>query len=171
MVQIGEKQEDENAPKPRFASLLQGQKIQTITLQDAIDLFKLPRQVGEWEGKEIVASVGRFGPYLRFDGKFTSIKKTDEEDPVTISLDRSIELIKIKIKADKERLISNFEGDPLIQVLNGRYGPFIQVTPLKEKKINVKIPKGTEPRDLTREECIVLWNNQPEKKSRFKKKS
>ncbi len=171
MVQIGEKQEDENAPKPRFASLLQGQKIQTITLDDAIDLFKLPRQVGEWEGKEIVASVGRFGPYLRYDGKFTSIKKTDEEDPVTISLDRSIELIKIKIQADKERLISNFEGDPLIQVLNGRYGPFIQVAPLNEKKINVKIPKGTEPRDLTREECIVLWNNQPEKKSRFKKKS
>jgi DNA topoisomerase-1 len=170
MVQIGEKQEDENAPKPRFASLIQGQKLQTITLEDAMDLFKLPRLVGEWDGKEIVASIGRFGPYLRYDGKFTSIKNTDEEDPLTISLDRSIELIKIKIQIDKDRLIANFEGDPLIQVLNGRYGPFIQVSPSKGKKINVKIPKGTEPKDLTRDDCISLLENQPEKKSRFKKK-
>jgi len=170
MVQIGEKHEDENLPKPKFASLLQGQKIQTITLEDAMDLFKLPRKVGEWEGNEIIASVGRFGPYLRYDGKFTSIKKTDDEDPLTVSLDRSIELIKIKIQEDKDRLIANFEGDPLIQVLNGRYGPFIQVSPPKVKKVNVKIPKGTEPKDLTRDECITLWKNQPEKKSRFKNK-
>ena len=170
MVQIGEKQEDDNGPKPQFASLIQGQTIQTITLEDAMNLFKLPRKVGEWEGKEIVASVGRFGPYLRYDGQFTSIKKTDEEDPLTISLERSIELIKIKFQADNDRLITNFEGNPLIQVLNGRYGPFIQVSPAKAKKINVKIPKGTEPKDLTREECISLWENQPEQKSRFKKK-
>tara|TARA_B100001094_G_C18179530_1_gene800024 strand:+ start:96 stop:2495 length:2400 start_codon:yes stop_codon:yes gene_type:complete len=170
MVQIGEKQDDEDKPKPKFASLIQGQKIQTITLEDALDLFKLPRSVGEWEGKEIVASIGRFGPYLRYDGKFTSIKKTDEEDPLTINLDRSVELIKIKIQADKDRLIANFEGEPLVQVVNGRYGPFIQVTPGKGKKINVKIPKGTEPKDLTREQCMTLWENQPDKKSRFKKK-
>ena len=170
MVQMGEKQEDENAPKPKFASLLKGQTIQTITLEEAMDLFKLPRTVGEWQGKEIVASVGRFGPYLRYDGKFTSIKKTDEEDPLTISLERSVELIKIKIQADKDRLISNFEGDPLIQVLNGRYGPFIQVTHPKGKKINVKIPKGTDPKELKRDECITLWENQPEKKPRGKKK-
>ena len=170
MVQLGEKQEDENAPKPKFASLIKGQTIQTITLDQAMDLFKLPRTVGEWDGKEIVASVGRFGPYLRYDGKFTSIKKDDDEDPLTIDLERSIELIKIKIQADNDRLIANFEGDPLIQVLNGRYGPFIQVSPAKGKKINVKIPKGTEPKDLKREECIALWENQPEKKSRGKKK-
>jgi DNA topoisomerase I len=170
MVQIGEKQDGEDKPKPKFASLIQGQKIQTITLEDALDLFKLPRLVGEWEGKEIVASIGRFGPYLRYNGKFTSIKKTDEEDPLTINLDRSVELIKIKIQADKDRLIANFEGEPLVQVVNGRYGPFIQVTPGKGKKINVKIPKGTEPKDLTREQCITLWENQPDKKSRFKKK-
>ena len=170
MVQMGEKQEDENAPKPKFASLIKGQTIQTITLDQAMDLFKLPRTVGEWDGKEIVASVGRFGPYLRYDGKFTSIKKDDDEDPLTIGLERSIELIKIKIQADNDRLIANFEGDPLIQVLNGRYGPFIQVSPAKGKKINVKIPKGTEPKDLKREECIALWENQPEKKSRGKKK-
>ena len=83
-------------------------------------------------------------------------KKEDEEDPLTISLDRSIELIKIKIQADKDRLIFNFEGDPLIQVLNGRYGPFIQVTPKEGKKINIKIPKGKDPKELTREECLHL---------------
>jgi DNA topoisomerase-1 len=170
MVQIGEKQEDENAPKPKFASLMQGQTIQKITLEEALDLFKLPRKVGDWEGLEIIASVGRFGPYLRYDGKFTSIKKSDEEDPLTIELDRAIELIKLKIQSDKDRLIANFEGEPLIQVLNGRYGPFIQISPLKQKKINVKIPKGTEPGKLSREECIDLWKNQPEKTSRFKKK-
>ena len=170
MVQLGEKQEEEEAPKPKFASLLKGQTIQTITIDEALDLFKLPRVVGEWEGKEVVASVGRFGPYLRYDGKFTSIKKDDEEDPLTIDLERSIELIKIKIQADKDRLISNFEGDPLIQVLNGRYGPFIQVSPAKVKKINVKIPKGTEPKGLTREDCISLWKNQPANKTRGKKK-
>lgn len=170
MVQIGEKQEDENAPKPKFASLIQGQKIQTITLEDAIDLFKLPRKVGEWKGKEIVASVGRFGPYLRYDGKFTSIKKSDEEDPLTISLDRSIELIEIKIQADKDRLIANFEGNPLIQVLNGRYGPFVQVSPENTKKINVKIPKGTDPKDLTRDECVLLWEAHSDNKSKPKKK-
>ena len=170
MVQMGEKQEDENAPKPKFASLMKGQTIQAITLEQAMDLFKLPRTVGVWDEKEIVASVGRFGPYLRYDGKFTSIKKDDDEDPLTIDLERSIELIKIKIQSDKDRLIANFDGDPLIQVLNGRYGPFIQVSPPKGKKINVKIPKGTEPKDLNREECIALWENQPEKKSRGKKK-
>jgi len=170
MVQIGEKHEEEDKPKPKFASLIQGQKIQTITLEDALDLFKLPRHVGDWQGKEVVAAIGRFGPYLRYDGKFTSIKKTDEEDPLTISLDRSIELIKTKIQADKDRIISNFEGEPLIQVLNGRYGPFIQVVPAKGKKINVKIPKEIEPKDLTREQCVTLWEKQPFKSSRFKNK-
>ena len=170
MVQLGEKQEEEDAPKPKFASLMKGQSIQTITLEEALDLFKLPRTIGEFDGKEVVASVGRFGPYLRYDGKFTSIQKDDGDDPLTIEIDRAIELIKIKIQADKDRLIANFDGDPLIQVLNGRYGPFIQVSPPKGKKINVKIPKGTEPKDLTREECITLWENQPAKKPRGKKK-
>ena len=89
---------------------------------------------------------------------------------MTISLDRSIELLKIKIQQDKDRLIANFEGVPLIQVLNGRYGPFIQVSPEKGKKINVKIPKENDPKKLTREDCIALWESQPDKKSRFKNK-
>ena len=164
MIQIGDKQEDPKSPKPRFASLLKTQKLQSITLEEAMDLFKLPRLVGQWKNKDIIASIGRFGPYLRYDGKFTSIKKTDEEDPLTISLERSIELLKVKIQADKDRLILNFDGDPLIQVLNGRYGPFIQVTPKEGKKINVKIPKGTDPKKLTQLDCLNLMQKQLDKK-------
>ena len=170
MVQLGEKQEEEDAPKPKFASLMKGQSIQTITLEESLDLFKLPRTIGEFDGKEVVASVGRFGPYLRYDGKFTSIQKDDGDDPLTIEIDRAIELIKIKIQADKDRLISNFDGNPLVQVLNGRYGPFIQVTPAKGKKINVKIPKDLEPKELTREKCLELMENQPKSKYNRKKK-
>ncbi|MDG1719113.1 MAG: type I DNA topoisomerase [Flavobacteriales bacterium] len=170
MVQLGEKQEEEDAPKPKFASLMKGQSIQTITLEEALDLFKLPRTIGEFEDKEVVASIGRFGPYLRYDGKFTSIRKDDGDDPLTIEIDRAIELIKIKIQADKDRLISNFDGNPLVQVLNGRYGPFIQVTPPKGKKINVKIPKGLEPKELTREKCLELMENQPKSKYNRNKK-
>ena len=163
MAQLGEKQEDKESPKPKFASLLKDQSIQTISLDEALDLFKLPRLVGDFEGQEVIASVGRFGPYLRYNGKFTSIKKDDGDDPLTIKIDRAIELIKIKIKADRERLISNFEGDPLIQILNGRYGPFVQVTPTKGKKINLRIPKDQDPKELTREQCLDLMKNQSKK--------
>lgn len=168
MAQIGEKEDNESAPKPKFASLLKNQKIQTITLNEALDLFKLPRKVGLWNGKEIVAAIGRFGPYLRYDGKFTSIKKSDEEEPLTITLERSIDLIKIKMKADKERVISSFDGNPSIQILNGRYGPFIQFNNENNKKINVKIPKDKNPKDLTKEDCLALWENHKSKISKSK---
>ena len=163
MVQIGEMQQSDDAPKPKYASIIGEQTVQTITLEQALELFRLPRVVGEFEAEEVVAAIGRFGPYLRHKGKFTSIKKTDEEDPLTIKLDRAIELIKIKIQADKDRLINNFEGEPLIQVLNGRYGPFVQVTPEKGKKINLKIPKDTEPKSLNREDCLSLLKEQKKK--------
>ena len=163
MVQLGEKSENENDPKPKFASLLKGQTIQTIKFEEAMKLFDLPRTVGLFEGEEIVAAIGRFGPYLRYKGKFTSIKKSDNEDPLTISLDRSIELIKAKIQADKDRIVANFDGNPLVQVLNGRYGVFIQITPDKGKKINVKIPKDIDPNKLSREECLDLMENQKKK--------
>jgi DNA topoisomerase-1 len=126
-------------------------------------LYDLPRVVGLYKEENIVAAIGRFGPYLRFDGKFTSIKKDDNEDPLTISLERAIELIEIKIKADKDRLVANFEGSPHVQVLNGRYGVFIQVTPDKGKKINVKIPKDVDPKSLTREDCLNLMENNKKK--------
>lgn len=163
MVVLGEKSEDEDAPKPKYASLLKGQTIQTITLEEAMKLYDLPRVVGVYKEENIVAAIGRFGPYLRFDGKFTSIKKDDNEDPLTISLERAIELIEIKIQADKDRLVANFEGSPHVQVLNGRYGVFIQVTPDKGKKINVKIPKDVDPKSLTREDCLNLMENNKKK--------
>ena len=162
LVQIGEKNEEEDV-KPKFASLIKGQTIQSITLEEALDLFKLPRKVGIWNDKEIIAAIGRFGPYLRYDGKFTSIKKEDNEHPLTISLERAKEIISIKLQKDKERIISNFEGDPLVQVLNGRYGPFIQITPAKGKKINIKIPKDTEPSKIDRDQCLSLMNKASKK--------
>ena len=163
MVQLGEKSEKEEDPKPKYASLLKGQTIQTISFDEAMKLFDLPRKVGDYEGEEVVAAIGRFGPYLRHKGKFTSIKKTDNEDPLTISLERSIELIKLKIQADKDRIVANFEGNPLVQVLNGRYGVFIQISPENSKKINVKIPKDTDPKTLSREDCLDLMENQKKK--------
>jgi DNA topoisomerase-1 len=163
MVVLGEKSEDEDAPKPKYASLLKGQTIQTITLEEAMKLYDLPRVVGVYKEEDIVAAIGRFGPYLRFQGKFISIKKDDNEDPLTISLERAIELIEIKIQADKDRLVANFEGSPLVQVLNGRYGVFIQVTPEKGKKINVKIPKDVDPKSLSREDCLNLMENKNKK--------
>ena len=163
MIQLGEKSENENDPKPKYASLLKGQTIQTISFEEAMKLFDLPRNVGEYKGEEIVAAIGRFGPYLRYNGKFTSIKKTDNEDPLTIELDRAIELIEIKIQADKDRIVANFDGSPLVQVLNGRYGVFIQISPEKGKKINVKIPKDKDPKTLSRQDCLDLMENQTKK--------
>ena len=126
-------------------------------------MFKLPRVVGEFEDQEVVVAIGRFGPYIRHDGKFASLGK--EDDPYSVSHERAVELILAKRKADAEKFIKSFDENPDIQVLNGRYGPYI-----KAGKKNVKIPKGTEPKDLTREECITLWENQPAKKPRGKKK-
>ena len=169
VIQIGETSEDKSK-KPRFAGLLASQHIDTITLEEALELFKLPRTVGSFEGEEVVAAIGRFGPYLRYKSKFTSLKKADGDDPLTIGIDRAIELIKISIQAEKDRLILNFDGEPLVQVLNGRYGAFIQVSPKKGRKINVKIPKGTEPKTLTRDKCLELMENQPKGKKTYKTK-
>ena len=154
MAQIGEVSDEK---KPRFASLLADQSIGTINLEQALELFKLPRTVGEFEGEEVVASVGRFGPYLRFKGKFVSIKKDDGDDPLTIEIDRAKELILAHRKAEAEKTINRFEGEPLVQVLNGRYGPFIQIGEgARKNKTNVKIPKDVEPKSLTREMCLEL---------------
>lgn len=159
-VQIGENPDDNGGEKPKFASLRPGQFIENISLEDALELFKLPREVGEFENKPVVINIGRFGPYVLHDKKFVSVPKTD--DPYEISLERSIELIKAKREADANRLIKEFDSHPDIKVLNGRFGPYI-----KAGKKNVKIPKDKVPAELTLEECIALADATPEKKGRW----
>ncbi len=160
LVQLGE--EEENGEKPKFASMRPGQFIESITLEEAQDLFKLPREVGEFEDKPMEAAIGRFGPYIKHDGKFVSIPKTD--DPYTITAERAVELIKAKREADANKFIKVFEENPDVQVLNGRYGPYIKVG-----KKNVKIPKDKEASELTLEECLELAEKAPEKKRRGRK--
>ncbi len=159
-VQVGENPDDNGGEKPKFASLRQGQFIENISLGDALELMKMPRQMGDFEEKPVVVAIGRFGPYVQHDKKYVSIPK--EEDPYTITLERAVWLIETKRIADANKLIKGFEENPEIQVLNGRFGPYI-----KAGKKNVKIPKGKEPVDLTLEECVELAANTPEKKGRF----
>lgn len=157
LVQIGETSEDEEVEKPQFASLRKGQFIESITLEDALELFKLPRTVGEFEDKTIVAAIGRFGPYLRHDGKFISLGL--DNDPHSIDQETAIALIEAKRKADAEKHIKSFPENADVQVLNGRWGPYIKVG-----RKNVKIPKDTEPESLTLEQCLELAEKAPEKK-------
>ncbi|GAB3201157.1 DNA topoisomerase-1 [Pontibacter aydingkolensis] len=163
-VQLGEENPD-TGEKPLYASLRKGQFLETITLEEALDLFKLPRIVGMFEEKEMTAAVGRFGPYIRHDGKFYSLPKTI--DPLYVTAQEAVDLIEAKRKSDAEKTIKTFEENPDVQVLNGRYGPYIVVG-----KKNVKIPKGKEPGELTLQECLDLAEATPEKKGRggFKKK-
>lgn len=158
MAQIGETVED--GPKPRYASLRKDQHLETITLAEALKLFDLPRSLGFFEDKEVVIGVGRFGPYIRHDSKFVSLKK--EDDPYTISLDLAIQRIEDKREADRNKLIKKFDEDPLVQILNGRWGPYIAYG-----KANVKIPKGTDAASLSLDDCLKLCHEQgadPEKK-------
>lgn len=159
MAQIGETVED--GPKPRYASLRKDQHLETITLAEALKLFDLPRSLGEFEGKEVVIGVGRFGPYIRHDSKFVSLKK--EDDPYTITLDLAIQRIEDKREADRNKLIKKFDENPLVQILNGRWGPYIAYG-----KANVKIPKGTDAASLSLSDCLKLCDEQgadPEKKN------
>ncbi len=163
-VQIGENPEDGKEGKPKFASLRNGQFLESLTMEDAMELFKLPREVASFEEKPVVVNIGRFGPYIAHDKKFVSLPKG--EDPYSVSGERAIELIVLKREADANKMIKAFETNPDIQILNGRFGPYI-----KAGKKNVKIPKGKTPQELTLEECLVLAENTPEKKGgRFAKK-
>jgi DNA topoisomerase I len=159
-VQIGENPDDNGGEKPKFASLRPGQFIENISMADAMELFKMPRDLGMFEEKNVVVNIGRFGPYVLHDKKFVSIPKG--EDPYEISFQRAVELIEAKRVSDANKLIKDFPGNSEIQVLNGRFGPYI-----KAGKKNVKIPKGKDPASLTLEECIVLADATPEKKGRF----
>jgi DNA topoisomerase-1 len=160
-VQIGTRDDEE---KPKFAGLRPGQKMNEIDLETALELFKLPRTLGETpDGLPVSASIGRFGPYVRYGDKYVSIRGDD--DPYTIELPRALELIDEKKIADANRIILDFE-DAGIQVLNGRYGPYIT-----NKKKNAKVPKDREPKSLTLEECVELLAAAPERGRRGKKKT
>ncbi|WP_114779390.1 type I DNA topoisomerase [Botryobacter ruber] len=158
-VQLGE-ENPETGEKPVYASLRKGQFIESLTLEDALELFKLPRIVGMYEDKEMKAAIGRFGPYISHNSKFFSLPKT--LDPMTVTAEEAIALIEAKRKADAEKLIKSFPENPDVQVLNGRFGPYISAG-----KKNVKIPKDKDPKDLTLEECLALAEAAPEKKGRF----
>jgi DNA topoisomerase-1 len=149
-VQIGTKDDEE---KPRFAGLRPGQKMDSLTLPDAMELFKLPRTLGETAGGEtVITNVGRFGPYVKYGSKYVSLK---EDDPYTVTLERALEVIRLKQEADANRTINDFGVDG-IQVLNGRYGPYVT-----DGKKNAKIPKDRDPKTLTLEECRVLIEQAP----------
>jgi len=159
-VQIGTKDDEE---KPKFAGLRPGQKMNDIDLATAMELFKLPRKLGETsDGLTVSASVGRFGPYIRYGDKYVSMK---EDDPYTVELPRALELVEEKKIADANRLILDFE-DEGIQVLNGRYGPYIT-----NKEKNARVPKDREPKTLTLEECKELLEAAPVRGRRGKKKA
>ncbi len=163
MIQIGSSEDED---KPQFASLRSGQRLENITLEEALELFKLPRTIGAYEGDEIKANIGRFGPYLLHKKAFYSIPKTD--DPMSIELDRAIEIIEAKRKAEREKVIKTFNENKEVKVLNGRYGPYIAIG-----KNNYKIPKGTNPSALTLDECLKLAEEQKAngtKSSRLDKK-
>ena len=149
-VQIGENASDDNKEyKPQYASLRTGQSIETITLEEALELFKLPKVVGEFEGKQMKVAIGRFGPYISHNSAFVSLPKGI--DPLDVTEEQAIELIQEKRKKDAEKLIKSFDEDPAVKVLNGRFGPYIEFG-----KQNVKIPKDKDPKELTYEECKAL---------------
>jgi len=160
-AQIGTKDDED---KPKFAGLRPGQKLDSITFEEALELFKLPRILGESEeGEEVAASVGRFGPYIRYGSKFASLPK--EEDPYTVTFERALELVAEKKKADAEKQIKIFVEEG-ISILNGRYGPYIT-----DGTKNAKVPKDREPSSLELEECITLLAAAPASRGRGRKKA
>lgn len=163
MAQLGEGNDENN--KPKFASLRKDQRLDTITFQEALDLFKLPRVVGEFEGKEMVVAIGRFGPYIRHNSIFVSLKK--EDDPMTVSADRCIELILAKRQAEIDKYIKTFPENPEVQLLNGRWGPYLVIG-----QNNYKLPKNVDPKSLTLQDCLDIAADpkNASKGNRFKKK-
>jgi DNA topoisomerase-1 len=159
VAQIGTAEEEE---KPVFASLRKEQSIENISLEDALELFKLPRQIGEFEGKLMTVAIGRFGPYIRHDASFYSLPK--EDDPMEVTAERAVEIIEEKRESEKNRLILSLGENNEIQVLNGRFGPYFTCD-----KVNYKIfPKGTDPATLTLERCRELMAAQPDAGSKKK---
>ncbi len=159
MVQLGTREEEE---KPKFAGLQKGQHLETITLDEALKLFELPRKIGKFEGKEVTVGIGRFGPYVKHDSKYASLKK-GIDDPFKIKLDRAIELINEKRERDKKKIIKSFKNNDL-QILKGRFGPYINY-----KSKNYRIPKNNDPEKMTEKDCLEIINKKEEKNNNTKK--
>jgi len=161
MVQIGDVSDED---KPQFAKLRDGQSIQSISFEDAMDLFKLPRSLGEWERNEIVASAGRFGPFVRYDGGFYNL---GDLDPLEVTFDQAVDVIKKKKEEALKAIIHVFDHDPEIKVLKGRYGPYMTVG-----KDNYKLPKTEDPEALTLERCLeIMASSSPTNKGKRRKTS
>ncbi len=159
LAQLGKVREDY---KPRFASLRKDQRIETISLEEALDLFKLPREIGNFENNSMIVAISKYGPYIRHDGKFYSLEKQD--DPLSINSERAIEIIRIKREQDSKKVIKTFSENENLKILNGRWGPYISY----EKK-NYKIPKNDNPEELSLENCLTIIANSKKKKSAKKK--
>ena len=155
LVQLGSSDDEE---KPRFASLLKSQSVATLTLEEALRLFELPRVLEDYEGEPIMVAVGRFGPYLKHGKTFVSIPK--DIAPLEITHDQAVELIEAKRKADEQKVIKTFAEEPELQVLNGRFGPYISY-----KKQNYKIPRKTDPASLTLDDCRAIVEAGPAPKT------
>jgi DNA topoisomerase I len=163
IAQLGEGTTDGEGEKPQFSSLRAGQHLENITLDEALELFKLPRDLGEYENKKVVVSIGRFGPYIRHDNKFVSLGKGD--DPYVVTLSRAVELIEAKRDKDDKAVIRVFDEDSDLKVLNGRWGAYISY-----KKGNFKIPKKVDAQKLTFEDCMKIISESPEPKSKRARK-
>ncbi len=159
IVQLGSMDDEE---KPKFAKIKAPATLETVTLEQALEYFKLPRNLGEYENLEVIVAEGRYGPYVQHNGKFYSLGK--DNDPLTIMLDKAIEVIKVKKEEQAKKLIKEFKEEK-IQIVKGPYGPYI-----KANGKNVRIPKGEEPEDLTLERCQELIEKAPTRKRRFVKK-
>ena len=162
-IQLGETSED-GSEKPAFASLQQGQSIETITIEQALKLFDLPRDLGEYEGKKVTVGIGKFGPYVKHDSNFASLKK-GVDDPYTVLIDRAIELILERREKISNSLLKTFTEDPEIRILQGRWGPYISY-----KKQNLKLKKDTKLEQLTYALCKEIIDAELKKPKQKKSK-
>lgn len=160
VVQIGSADDEE---KPRFSQLPKDKSIETITLDEALELFKLPRNLGDYDGSKVSVGVGRFGPYVLHDKKYVSLPK--DEDPMTITLETTVELIEEKRKQEKERHIKTFDEDPKLELLKGRYGPYLSYDG-KNYHIDKKLQERALAGDMEYAECMDMIKNAPEPKAR-----
>lgn len=156
MAQLGTA---EDAEKPRFASLQKGQSLETITLEEALSLFDLPKNIGEYEGEVMTVAVGRFGPYVRHAGKFYSLPK--DADPLSCTAEQAIEIIREKRESEEKSLLKSFAEDADLSIRTGRFGPY-----LKYKTDNYKLPKDVDPTSMSYDDCMKLIAETPAKTAR-----